>query len=273
VVIAVGQFLVLLYDLARPELFILASLLLSIAAVPVALSLTPAPDAPQSVRVDVRELYRVSPAGSVACVAIGLVNGAFWGFGPVFASGASRDVPTVATFMAATVLGGAAGQWPLGRLSDRVDRRKVMLGAALGAAACGVALTLLPRAHLGWWLGATALWGAMSFPLYTLAVAHANDCAAPQRFVEVASGLLLLLGLGAITGPILAGILMQAGDVRGLYIFTSVIHVSLAGYLTARIRVRASATIPEHIPFTEALEAAQTVSPALKSQIQAARGG
>jgi MFS family permease len=271
-VMAVGQFLVLLYDLERTELFILASLLLSIAAVPVALSLTAAPDPPRSVRVDVAELYRVSPAGSVACVAIGLVNGAFWGLGPVFASAGTFDVATVAVFMATTVLGGALGQWPLGRVSDRNDRRKVMLGAALAAAACGTALALLPREPLGVWLAVTALWGAASFPLYALAVAHANDCATPERFVEVASGLLLLVGLGAIMGPVLAGLLMQASDVRGLYVFTSTIHVSLAIYLAQRIRVRASDTIPEHIPFSEALEAAQTVSPVLKSQIQARRG-
>lgn len=270
VVIAIGQFLVLAYDLTRPELFILASLLMSVAAVPVALSLRPAPEAPRAVRIELGALYRTSPAGSVACVAIGLVNGAFWGFAPVFASASASGVTQVATFMAVTVLGGAAGQWPLGWMSDRVDRRKVMLVAALAAAACGAALTWLPRTEPGWWV-ATALWGAMSFPLYALAVAHANDCASPQRFVEIASGLLLLLGLGAITGPIVAGVVMQASDVRGLYIFTSAIQVSLAAYLALRMRVRASDTIPEHIPFTEALEAAQTVSPVLKSQIQLQR--
>jgi fucose permease len=119
-VMAVGQLMNLLYDPLGLQLFLVASVLVSIAAVPVALSTSPAPGLPESVSIDLWRLYRVSPVGAIACVCSGLATGAFWALAPVFTTAITADVSLAAYFMASAVIGGAVSQWPLGALSDRI---------------------------------------------------------------------------------------------------------------------------------------------------------
>lgn len=124
--IAAGQMMTLMYDPSGLELFVIASVLVSLAAVPVALSKSPSPEVPQETDVDLRRLLKISPAGIFGCLATGLANGAFWSFAPVFAAGVADDTSLAAWFMTAAVLGGALAQWPLGFLSDRLGRRKTI---------------------------------------------------------------------------------------------------------------------------------------------------
>jgi MFS family permease len=138
-VLAVGQQIFLLYDPHQMALFAIASAIVSIAAIPVVLSLAPSPAHTENkVQLDLRRLLQISPAGALGCLAAGLSNGSFWALAPVFVSGYSSDVSLAAWFMTAAVLGGAAGQWPLGLWSDRVDRRWVVAFAALVGAAVSV---------------------------------------------------------------------------------------------------------------------------------------
>jgi MFS family permease len=143
------------------------------------------------------------------------------------------------------VLGGAASQWPLGALSDRIDRRYVMaICASLGFAASLAILAFGERLPAPGIVLLSGLWGAAAFPLYSISVAHSNDHAAQHEFVAVSSGLLLMYGIGAIIGPLLASGLMQLMGARGLYAFTGTIHLSLLGYLFVR-RYRRSPVAPE----------------------------
>ena len=142
-VLAAGQQMLLLYDPKDMALFALASALVSIAALPVVLSVAPSPQQTEhKVRLDVRRLFRISPAGALGCLVAGFANGAFWALAPVFIVSFSADVSLVAWFMTAAVLGGAAGQWPLGLWSDRVDRRWVLGFAALVGVLVGVVIWL-----------------------------------------------------------------------------------------------------------------------------------
>lgn len=268
-VMAGGQMMTLLYDPTGLQLFIVASILVSLGAIPVALSTSPTPEQPHSVKPNLRRLFEISPSGTLGCLASGLANGAFWALAAVYTVGIAGDTTWAAWFMTATVLGGALSQWPLGYLSDRVGRRKVMLVAALlgaGIAATMVItfedLTLLRVNLLG------AAWGAVAFPLYTLAVANANDYAETDEYVMVSSGLLLMYGLGAILGPFIASGLMTLGKPAGLFTFTGAIHILFALYLVQRMNHRESVTSEHHMDFRDALTTASTVSQVYEEEIR-----
>jgi MFS family permease len=126
-VLIAGQMLLPLADPGGFQLFAVTSVLISLAAVPVALSAAPAPAPIQSTEVRLRRLYRLSPVGFVGCLGVGLANGAWWSLVPIFASDAQLHTSGIAILMSA-VIGGAAAQWPVGRLSDRMDRRRVLVG-------------------------------------------------------------------------------------------------------------------------------------------------
>lgn len=267
-VMAAGQMMLLLQDPENLYLFAVASVLVSLAAVPVALSVAPSPGIPVSVNLDLPRLYRISPAGTLGCLATGFANGAFWGLAPVFTTDLSGDVSLAAWFMTTTVFGGAVAQWPLGYLSDRIGRRKIQTASALGGFGVAVCI-LLFASGLGMvsiaLLGAA--WGAFAFPLYAISVAHANDHADPSEYVMVSGGLLLMYGAGAIAGPFVASAMMTAVGPLGLYLFTAGIHALLVIYTLQRIVRRESAPSEEHIAFSDALATVQTASQVYEEEI------
>jgi MFS family permease len=261
-VLAVGQQMLLLYDPQQMALFAIASAIVSMAAIPVVLSVAPTPhQAEEKVRLDLRRLFRISPAGALGCLASGLANGPFWALAPVFVAGYSSDVSLAAWFMTAAVLGGALGQWPLGFWSDRVDRRWVIAFAALMGLLVGLA-TWLFFSHMSPVLLMTlgAAWGAVAFPLYAVSVAHSNDHARPGEYVMISSGLLLMYGIGAIAGPFMASLAMQWVGDGGLFLYTAVIHVLLLGYVAFRFVKREPVHEEEHGKFVDALAGTQTAS-------------
>jgi MFS family permease len=265
---AAGQMMTLLYDPEGLELFIVASVLVSLGAVPVALSKSPSPDLPIEVAVDVRRLFRISPAGTIGCLATGLANGAFWSLAPVFTASVSDDVTLAAWFMTSTVIGGALAQWPLGYLSDRIGRRKAMIGSAGAGAvvAAVIVLTVTEQSFIGInLLGAS--WGFFAFPLYAISVAHANDYTEPSDYVMVSSGLLLMFGAGAIIGPFAASAAMALSGPSGLYILTGLVHVLLVAYALLRVVKRRSSPAEDHIAFSDALATAHTVSQVYEEEI------
>jgi len=267
-VITVGQMMTTLSDPATLTLFALASIMVSAAVVPVALSAAAAPQPIEAVRVRIRRLYHTSPIAFAGCLAVGFANGAFWTLAPLFVQRAGFGVTAVALFMSATVLGGAAGQWPTGALSDRMDRGRLVVLMASLSALLGLGLIASTTAPLPLLLGAAALWGAVAFPLYAVAVAQANDHAESTEFVEMSSGLLLTYAAGAVIGPIIATGAMDLLEPGGLYAFTATVHALLVlfGYwqLSREVPVPAA----EHTPFTEALQAAQTISQTFDAQTQ-----
>jgi MFS family permease len=260
-VMAVGQQMLQFHDPNGMTLFAIASVLVSLAAVPVVMSTGTTPRHSDSIQLDFRRLFDISRTGTMACLASGMTNGAFWSLSPVFTSGVTENVAMAASFMTATVIGGAAGQWPLGFWSDRTDRRKVLAAVAFVAACTGLAMGLVyDNLGIGLLLLLSALWGMTAFPLYSVAVAHSNDYAEPGEYVMVSSGLLLMYGIGAIIGPFLAGSAMTVFSKSSLYLYTAVIHVAIFVYVLTRIPRRVRAPREKHVPFSEALTAVQTAS-------------
>jgi len=259
-VVTIGQMMLMLDEPSNFMLFSIASILVSLAAVPVALSKSSEPAPIQSVKINFRALFQTSPVGVAGCLAVGLANGAFWALGPVFARGDTGEVSTIAIFMSVAVIAGAIGQWPLGRMSDRMDRRRVILLACGGAMLCGILLALLQPSMEGMLLPAAFAYGLFAFPLYSLCVAHTNDFAEKSQYVEIACGLLLVYALGAVIGPIVASILMGLIGVGGLFAFTAVVHLAMIGFVSHRLRQRDVTPIEEHISFADAMRVGLTVS-------------
>jgi MFS family permease len=106
----------------------------------------------------------------------------------------------------------------------------------------------------------SGIWGALAFPLYSIAVAHSNDYAHKGEYVMVSAGLLLMYGLGAIIGPFLAAAAMTLVSASVLYLYTAVIHLLVFGYVLIRVQRRVPAPLEEHVPFSEALTSVQTAS-------------
>jgi MFS family permease len=260
-VLAVGQQMLLLYPPTQMNLFAIASAIVSLAAIPVVLSVAPSPEREEHrVRLDLRRLFRISPAGSLGCLASGLANGSFWALAPVFVAGYSSDVSLAAWFMTSTVLGGALGQWPLGLWSDRVDRRWVIAFAATIGLLVGMSTWIFFQGlSPGGLIGMGAAWGAVAFPLYAVSVAHTNDQARPGEYVMISSGLLLMYGIGAIAGPFLASLAMQVGGGGGLFLYTAGVHALLLSYIAVRF-VKRTPKREEHRKFVDALAATQTAS-------------
>lgn len=257
--IMVGQFLINVADVGGVELFALASILFSVALVPVALS-TDAPAPIRAVRIRLGALWRTSHVACTGSLLAGVATGAFWGMAPVFASAAGLGTFEVTLFIAAAVAGGALSQLPLGRLSDHYDRRLVVLGASLLAAVAAVALALLPGLPPVPLIVLAGAFGAFVMPLYALSVAHASDRAEREDFVVVGSGVLMLFGLGSAIGSPLAGVAMGLAGNPGLFLLVAAALVMLAVGVAWRRRTRVD---PVHIEHDQPFVAVSEFAPSL----------
>lgn len=237
---AIGQ-LLLGASGALPAIpFQLASILISLAIIPLCLTRSAAPAPVEASAFSIRSLLAASPLGAWGAVATGLMLGAFYGLAAVHVRRLGLDLPETARFMMFVILGGVALQWPLGRLSDRHDRRQVIIGSFAAAALVSVALSL---GQDGLWLtGLGALFGGLSFALYPLCVAHCNDRLLETERVAASGRLVLLYSLGAALGPLLAGGAMTAFGTGGLFLF-----IALCAGLAMTVglwRQRASEPVP-----------------------------
>jgi MFS family permease len=139
--------------------------------------------------------------------------------------------------MSGVIFGGALLQWPLGHLSDNRDRRLVMLGVSLAGALAALTVFLLVKVYPNASFVVAILFGGCAFSIYSLSVAHANDHAGTDQILETSRGLLLLSGIGASLGPILAGLLMGQLGAGSLMLYFTLLMVLLAGFSWFRRRV------------------------------------
>ena len=260
-VISIGQLLIAFGNPEGFPLFLMASILISWAAVPVALTRSESPEPPQQVGVRIGYLLRLSPVGFIGSFVVGVTNGAFWALAPVVAQGDTRDTALAAIFIAVAVIGGAAGQYPLGKISDRMDRRRLIVVVSGLAAMAGLGLGVFGASGQTLLMVIGFVFGAFSFPLYSLCVAHANDFVEGKSFVEAASGLLLTYAAGAVVGPILASIVISQAGAGGLFFFTCAIHLIFGAFVIVRIRRRDPVPEAERGDFMEAANAGMTILP------------
>ena len=244
-----GQLIVAAGDVAGASLFLMAGILFCGALIPTAVSSAVSPRPLADVRLDLRSLYANSPVSFVACILIGIANGAWGTLGAVYGAEIGISTADVAIMMSAVVLAGAFSQLPIGRVSDMTDRRYVLAGAAVGSAF--FALIVFVAAPRNAWtvIAMAACYGALAYTLYSIAVAHANDHADASDFVKVSGGLLLLYGFGTMIGPLLAAAFMEWMRPEAVFLTTALAHLALAGYAALRVTRRAPVPIGDRGAF------------------------
>ncbi len=244
--VTAGQYLLLLDSPSSSKLFSLATILFALAVIPVCLTRAPSPPLPVKARPDLRRLWRNSQVALLGCFTNGMANGAVWSLAPVYAKSLGLSVTGIATFVSVAIVGGAIVQYPLGRLSDRLpDRRWLIAAVCAVASLAGLVLLAADGLPIQVVYAAYFLFGAAAFSIYGFSVAHANDHADPEDFVEIMAGLLVIFGVGAIVGPLIAAVLMEAMVPGSLFLFTSVVHGAIALWTFRRMQQR-SPVAPEY---------------------------
>jgi len=184
--------------------------------------------------VNLPAMWKISPLACGGCLFVGLTNTAFRLIAPIYVSDIGFDLSHVATFISIAILASALMQFPLGWLSDRLDRRIAIMLASGGAVLAAITLALAPPS-MPWLLFAGSfIYGGLSLPLYPLLAAHANDRAHSGQYVVVAAGLSTFFSIGAIAGPLLASELYSLFDARGLFGFLAVTQLGLLGLASYR---------------------------------------
>lgn len=245
-----GQMGVAFGDVSTPVLFMVTGILFCLSLLPTAVSKAQSPAPLASVSLDLKSLYINSPISVVACMLIGVANGAWGTLGAVY--GAQIGIPTfyIALMMSAVMLAGAVGQFPIGKISDYTDRRYVLVAASVTTALIGCIIFVTSPRTPEVILVMVSLYGLLAYTLYSVAVAHANDHAPAGSFVQVSSGLLMLYGIGTMIGPVVAGYFMQIMRPESLFLATAAAHLGVAGYAVLRITRRPPVPTEEKESFT-----------------------
>jgi len=247
-----GQYLFTLGNDRSYELFSIAAILTLCCLLPVSLTRQVEPPRVGLVRLRLGRLYRLSPVGVGGALAVGLVSGAFWTLAPVYAEARGLTGDGVALFMAATILGGALAQWPLGRASDFTDRRLIIGISAAAAAFAGIMLAVpapFGIANETWTLLGGMLFGATAFPIGSLTNAHLNDHARQEEMTEFASSNLFVYGVFAALGPAIAAVVIATGGMSAIFFYTASVHTAFMAFVLYRVFARAPVAQEEREPF------------------------
>jgi MFS family permease len=215
-----------------------SAMLFTLSLVPIAITPTTEPPERRVVNARFWQVWQISPLAFVGCFVVGLTNGAFRTVGPLYASDIGLGIAGVAVFMSCGIVGGALLQMPLGWLSDRWDRRSVILLATAGASLAGLVLSFVKGDTPYLVYGCALLFGAFAMPLYSLSSANANDFAKPGEHSAVSAGLLFTFAIGAALGPAIASLAMERFGPPALFTYIAIAHASLIAWALVRMRVR-----------------------------------
>ncbi|MDH5798684.1 MAG: MFS transporter [Paracoccaceae bacterium] len=242
--IVAAQGILVLGDPSGFVLFVIPSVLVSISFAPILLSVNPTPAFDTAKPMTLRQLYTVSPLGCVGIFILGGVFSAQFGMGAVYATQAGLSVGQISVFISSFYIGALIFQYPIGWVSDRMDRRAlIMIVAGVGAVASfagvlfGSVYVLL--------LGVAFVVGGMSNPLYSLLIAYANDFLEPEDMPSASGGLIFINGMGAIAGPLITGWIMQQAGPGGFWLFMALLLLSLTIYALYRMTQRPSTPISD----------------------------
>lgn len=245
--IATGQLLVATADTDGFVLFAVVSVMVSLALVPMSLSASASPPVVVAERVGLRTLMQTAPTGVVVAFLVGGALGSISAIGPVYAAARGLSPFQVALFVAAPMIGSLFGQVPLGRLSDRVPRRVVIVAAALIAgSACGLMMLLDEATPVG--IVVMGVMGAFAYPVYSLAVAQANDWLRDSQRAGASAVLVRMNGVGATVGPICAAIGMSL-TLNSFYVVMAAAHAAIAVFVAGRMLLVAGPTVAQQGTF------------------------
>lgn len=250
-----GQVSLTATDISTFVPFAIASVAVSLAVIPVSLTTANQPAPITVVRFRPVKLYRNSPTALVAVLLIGITQGALWMLAPLYAIQIGLSTNNAAYFAAAVVGAGAISQWPIGRLSDRLDRRLVLLGLAMSAVVVSTVFMTVSIEGTAVALGLALLAGVATQPAYAIAASHAFDHADRDDYVETSSGMNLAFGIGSSFGPLTASYLMQSVGPWGLFLQIAIVQAVMGLYILTRLFQRAAPSVEDKTDFDYAASA------------------
>ena len=251
----------LLLNVSNPnsyEPFILVSVLLSLALVPILLTKRSAPKFKKIGTISIKELYKISPLGTISSFCTGLIHSAFFSLIAVYATTSNFTLFETSILLFMATIAGVIFQGPIGYFSDKYERRKVIvITTALGAMFAFISIIFggesLQNMYLSVRLSlskiiffiSVGLYAGLALPLFSLNLAHTNDYVTKDKFVAAGGGIQLIFGIGAIIGPILCSFFMDIFNINGFFIFLIVSHIIIAIFGIYRMRVRDSVENPD----------------------------
>ena len=241
---AFGQ---LFLNISSPEtatLFMLVSILISISLVPILIVVSKQPDFSVTEFLSIKQLYKASPLGVVAAIIVGAAHGTLWGIGSIYGLKSGLSIEQVSIFMFTFVIGGALNQYLIGYLSDIYDRRVIILIVSFLAALFAVFAVIFNYSFI-YLLIFTFIFGGLTVPLYSLAIAHTNDFLTKSEMVAASSGLLMVGGVGLTIGPVIGGIAIDLIGANGFWIYLFVIHSSIGLFTIYRMSIRDSVPLED----------------------------
>jgi MFS family permease len=240
--IIASQVLLNLPDPSGFALFILPSVLVSLAFMPILLAPTPAPEFGSTRRLSFRRLFTISPLGCVGMLLTGGVFSAMFGMASVWGAQKGLTLGQISIFVGAMYVGGLVLQYPVGWASDRMDRRTLITGLSAFAAIAMLAAAVLPLPFAAL-VGVAMILGGITNPVYALLIAYTNDFLPREQMAGASAGLIFLNGFGAIFGPTATGWMMEQVGPSGFFAFIAILYTALAGYAVYRMTRRAAPSV------------------------------
>ena len=256
--LAIGMLLLNVSNPNNYEPFILVSILLSLALVPILLTKRSAPKFKKIGTISINELFKISPLGTVSSFCTGLIHSAFFSLIAVYATTSNFTLFETSSLLCLSTIAGVIFQGPIGYFSDKFERRKVIVVTTLLSALFALLAIIfggeslqnmylsvkVPLSKIIFFIS-VALYAGLCLPLFSLNLAHTNDYVAKEKFVAAGGGLQLIFGIGAIIGPILCSLFMDIFDINGFFIFLILSHLFIAIFGIYRMRVRESVDNPD----------------------------
>ena len=241
---AFGQLFLNIADPETATLFMIVSILISISLVPILIVVSKQPDFSVAKFFTIKELYKASPLGVVAAIMTGLAHGTLWGIGSIYGLKNGLSIEQVSIFMFTFVIGGAINQYLVGYLSDKYDRRTIIVIVAFLASIFSVLAVLIGSSFIALII-ITFIFGGLTVPLYPLAIAHTNDFLEKDEMVAASAGIQLAAGIGLTIGPIIGGLSIDFIGASGFWIYLFLIHALLGVFGLFRMQVREAVPLNE----------------------------
>jgi len=241
---AFGQLFLNLADPETATLFMIVSVLISISLVPILMVVSKQPDFSVAKFFTVKELYKTSPLGVVTAIMTGLAHGTLWGIGSIYALKNGLSIEQVSVFMFTFVIGGAINQYIVGYLSDKYDRRTVIVIVAFLASIFAVLAVLIGSSYTALII-TTFIFGGLTVPLYALAIAHTNDFLEKDEMIAASAGIQLAGGIGLTIGPVIGGLSIDLIGANGFWIYLFLIHALLGVFGLFRMQIREAVPLEE----------------------------
>lgn len=239
-----AQGIMVLADPSGYVLFVIPSVLVSLAFAPILLSVSPTPAFDTTKPLSLRQIMKISPLGCVGMLLTGGVFAAQFGMAAVYGAEAGLSVGEISTFVASFYVAAVVAQYPLGWLSDRMDRRKLIAAVSLVTGLGGVVGMMLGD-NFWFLLLAAVLVGGSSNPLYSLLIAYTNDFLDHDDMAAAAGGMVFINGLGAIAGPLMVGWMMGMMGPGGYFLYIAILMFAMVAYAIYRMTQRAAPTVAQ----------------------------